>query len=819
MILQGNYNSFLVLLSVVIAVFAAYTALNFISRLSDTRSVYLTLTRIGAGGLVMGLGIWSMHFVAILAYKLPIPIRYDGMTTLWSLLVAVFACIIGLAIASRRQALYSVLLGGGFLGAGIASMHYIGMTAMHIPAIIQYDLLLVCVSVLIGMCSAIAALWVATAIGSGEIVDSFIIKMSSAVIMGGAIAGMHYTGMAAIQVYSIPGDEFVSTGFELDPALIGVSLTISTILLMSFALWASRLVANTRLIRANEEKVSAITQNVVDVIITINTDGIIEFANASVEKVLGFRPGELIGQNVSMLMPSPWRQKHDQFIHNYLHSGQSRVIGVGQRELQAVHKDGSVFPIDLAVSETSVAGKRIFIGTIRNISERIEIQQRLHYLAHHDALTDLPNRLSFQEHIEQALLHAKRRRCLVAVLFLDLDRFKVINDTLGHYVGDYILQEVAKRLQNCIREGDIIARLSGDEFTVLLDDVSELDDIAPIAHKIIGTVCKPFVYSGQELFTTVSIGISMFPDDGNDPASMMQHADIAMYRAKAEGGNRYRFYSPDMDARADERLQLETSLRHALVRNEFTLYYQPQVDIENGAIVGIEALLRWQHPVRGLIIPQDFICLLEETGLIDSVGEWVLRTACQQNMAWQAAGLPPMQVAVNLSARQFNEQSLVKTVADILDETGMDPDYLELEITENILLHQTSHTLHTLRELNALGVQLAIDDFGTGYSSLSYLRKYPIHTLKIDRSFIHDINTDADNAAIVQLIIDMGHSLKLNVIAEGVETCEQRDYLRERNCWEMQGYYFSQPKPAEELNSLLHRGFSKQQHKAVLPNL
>lgn len=809
MSLQGDYNPFLVLLSILIAVFAAYTALNFISRLSDMHSTRLARARVGAGGLVMGLGIWSMHFVAMLAYRLPIPVRYDALITLFSLLVAIFACVLGLAITSRRSTLPGVILGGSVLGSGISSMHYIGMAAMHMPATMQYNSLLVIASVLIGITTAIAALWVAFAIGSGEVVDSYRVKISGAVIMGIAIAGMHYTGMAAMNVYHVPGKDYIGLGFELDPELIGISLTISAMLLMSFALWASRLVADTRIIRANEEKVSAITENVIDVIITINTTGIIEFANAAVEKLLGYQPDELIGQNVKILMPEPFREKHDQFILDYLRHGKGRLIGAGQREMQAIHKNGQVFPIELAVSEALVSGKKIFIGTIRDITERIEVEQRLRYLAHHDALTDLPNRLSFQEGIESALLHARRSQRLVAVLFLDLDRFKVINDTLGHYVGDYLLQEVAQRLQTCVREGDIIARLSGDEFTVLLDDVSALDDIAPIAHKIISAISKPILYSRQELFTTVSIGISIFPDDGCDPATMMQHADIAMYRAKAEGGNNYRFYTPDMNARADEQLKLETSLRHALERNEFILHYQPQVDVENGAVVGVEALLRWQHPEQGLVSPLDFIYLLEETGLIVPVGEWVLREACRQNMAWQSAGLPPMQVAVNLSARQFNENDLVPMIAALLDEIGMAPEYLELEITENILLHQTNHTLTALTELHALGVQLAIDDFGTGYSSLSYLRKFPIHTLKIDRSFIRDISTDADNAAIVQLIIDMGHSLKLNVIAEGVETREQLEYLSLRNCWEMQGFYFSEPRPADDIFPLLGKGFSQ----------
>lgn len=807
MILHGSYNPALVLLSILVAIFAAYTALNLISRLKDMYFTELTRIRIGVSGLVMGLGIWSMHFVGMLAYRLPVPVRYDGNLTLWSLVVAVVACIAGLAIASRNQGRGWPIAGGVFVGLGISSMHYIGMAAMIMPASMHYDLPLLILSILIGVGAAEAALWLAFSIWRGDIPGTFKIKFVSAVIMGFAIAGMHYTGMAAMTVFAIDNPVLNSSGLSIDPAFIGVSLAVVVILIMSFSLWSSRLVAEANLVRANEEKVSAITENVVDVIITINTSGIIEFANAAVKKVFGYEPSEIIGKNVNILMPSPWRQRHDGYVKRYLRTGESRIIGRTQRELQAIHKDGSLFPIDLAINETQVSGNKVFIGTIRDISEHLEAQERLNYLAHHDALTSLPNRASFQEHIEQALVHAKRHSFLVAVMFLDLDRFKVINDTLGHHVGDYLLKEVAQRLKSCVREGDIIARISGDEFTVLLDDVETLEDISPFANKMISIFAEPFYYSGQELFTSASIGISLFPDNGSDPQSMMQHADIAMYRAKAKGGNCFCFYTSDMNEMDNKRLKLETELRHALERDEFRLFYEPRVDIENGVFAGVEALLRWQHPELGLIYPLDFISLLEETGLIVPVGEWVIRTACLQNVAWQQAGVPPMCMAVNLSARQFNEQNLSQQVADILDETGLAPEYLELEITENILMQQTSATINMLWDLHALGVQLAIDDFGTGYSSLSYLQKFPIHTLKIDRAFVRDITTDADDAAIVQLIIDMAHSLKLNVVAEGVESREQLEYLQGRKCSEMQGYYFSRPKPADELLPLLTEGF------------
>ena len=803
MTLEVSYNTGLVVVSIFIAIFAAYTALNLIPRLNNGHTNYLLRTRIASSGLILGLGIWSMHFVGMMAFDLPVPVRYDAATTLWSLVAAVVACSVGLLLCVKKQNPLQIIIAGSCLGLGISTMHYIGMAAMRMPASMHYNTPLVIVSIAIGIVSAIAAIWIAFAIGRGTISGSFFVKVSSAIIMGIAISGMHYTGMSAMSVSA--NNNFVSatSGFVLNPSIMGIALTVSAILLMSFALWSSKLVNETNLIRASEEKISAITENILDVIITINQEGIIEFTNAAVEPVLGYRPDELIARNISMIMPATYRMKHKQYLSRTLNRDRTQKSGFRQRELQAIQKDGTVIPIDLAVSEAVVAGKRIFIGTIRDISERIQTQQRLHYLAHHDVLTTLPNRLSFLENIKYALSHARRRKCLVAVLFMDLDRFKVINDTLGHHVGDILLQEIAQRLKDSIREGDMIARLSGDEFTILLDDINTAEDITPIAHKLVTNLASPVNFNNRELFTTVSIGISVYPNDGNDAQSLMRHADIAMYSAKSDGGNCYRFYRPDMNARADEQLQLETHLRHALEREEFVLYYQPQVDIRNNQITGVEALLRWQHPERGLIGPADFIDILEETGLIVPVGEWVLLNACLQHLAWRKAGLKPIQVAVNLSARQFIETDLVKNITGILAKTGMDPAYLELEITENLLLEQTGRTFNAIQDLHALGIKLAIDDFGTGYSSLSYLRKIPIHTLKIDRSFICGLTLNIDDTAIVQLIIDMAYSLNLNVVAEGIEKLEQLECLQRFKCNVMQGFLFSRPVPADEIERLL----------------
>jgi len=381
----------------------------------------------------------------------------------------------------------------------------------------------------------------------------------------------------------------------------------------------------------------------------------------------------------------------------------------------------------------------------------------------------------------------------------------VINDSLGHNAGDEILIGVASRLQSCVRTHDVVARFGGDEFVILLDDVGSDKDIGAVAQKVLDTLAPPFDIDGQSLYITASIGVSLYPNDGEDSTTLLKNADIAMYRAKELGKNTYQFYSADMSARAFERLTLESSLRHAIERNEFRLHYQPQIDSASGAILGVEALLRWQHPDFGLVAPAEFIPLLEETGLIVPAGEWVFHTACEQLRAWHAAGWPTLRMAVNLSPRQFQAAGLAMMVERWLATTGCDPGLVELEITENVLLRHAAATLDTLEALRSLGVRLAIDDFGTGYSSLSYLRRYSIDTLKIDRSFVHDVPGDADDSALASAIVVLGQSLKLNVIAEGVETEAQRDFLQQCGCRVMQGYLFSRPVPAADITQLLEK--------------
>jgi len=425
--------------------------------------------------------------------------------------------------------------------------------------------------------------------------------------------------------------------------------------------------------------------------------------------------------------------------------------------------------------------------------ERKRTEDRLSHLAQYDLVTGLPNRALFRDRLTRALAHAHRKKQVAALLFLDLDHFKSINDSLGHDAGDQLLKQVADRLKSCLREGDTIARLGGDEFTVILEDIVDSESIANVAQKIVDLMARSFKLNDQEVFVTTSIGIATYPDCGTDQKALIKNADAALYDAKAHGRSTYRFYHEKMNIIASEHLELLTSLRHAVTRNEFVLRYQPQINSFTGQIVGVEALLRWNHPEKGLIYPSQFVHLLEDTGLIVPVGEWVIRTACEQGKVWQDAGLPGIPISVNISARQFKQKNLVSMISQILLDTKLEPRFLQLEITESVLVDNIGVTVATLRALHTIGTKLAIDDFGTGYSSLSYLKQFPLHTLKIDRSFLQDVNKTSQDAAIATAIITLGHSMKLEVIAEGVETNEQMDFLKKRNCSIMQGHLFGYP--------------------------
>jgi diguanylate cyclase (GGDEF)-like protein/PAS domain S-box-containing protein len=457
-----------------------------------------------------------------------------------------------------------------------------------------------------------------------------------------------------------------------------------------------------------------------------------------------------------------------------------------------------------------------FATIFEDITERKRAEDEVQALAYLDTLTGLPNRALLQERLNEALLRADRQADLVGVLFLDLDRFKPINDTMGHAVGDLLLQGVASRLRACLRKTDTVARLGGDEFVVVIPDIQRELDVSVVAREIQERLSIPFDIDGREIYSIASIGIALYPVDGCDAGTLLRNADMAMYVAKEHGPSAYQFYSAEMNRYALERLELENGLRQAAKRQEFFLHYHPQVDLAEGRITGVEALLRWSHPQQGIVPPDRFIGVLEETGLILDVGEWVLRTACEQGRAWLDAGLP-LRIAVNLSVKQFREPGLVDMVSRVLRESGLPPASLELELTENMLMENGAETVSKLQALNEMGVSLAIDDFGTGYSSLGYLKNFPIDRIKIAQIFVRDIAVDPGDAAIVETILAMAHSLGLEVIAEGVETQEQFEFLRIRQCDAMQGHYFSMPLSADALSALARAGLGAANQSAGEP--
>ena len=465
------------------------------------------------------------------------------------------------------------------------------------------------------------------------------------------------------------------------------------------------------------------------------------------------------------------------------------------------------------------SGKTIRIaGTIQDISDRKRTEAKIIYLAYHDSLTGLPNRNFFKQSLKKELSHAERHGKMLGLLFLDLDHFKHINDSFGHVAGDQILREVADRITQCVRISDnagrmdepfsdpCVTRFGGDEFAVMLTDISRIEDAARVAQRLIELLSEPFIIETHEIFLGASIGITVYPMGGMDADTMLKNADIAMYHAKDSGRNNFQFFTKSMNRMAFERLTLETRLHKGLENDEFRLYYQPQLDIKTGQIIGVEALIRWQQPEMGLVSPLEFIPMAEETGLIVPIGEWVIRTACEQNKAWQIAGYPPVRMAINLSSRQLKQKELIEVVTGTLKETGLDPDWFEMELTETCIMQSQDDPLAMLNHLKSIGIRLSIDDFGIGYSSLSHLKRFPVNTLKIDRSFVKDIPEDTETAAIIRAMIAMAKGLNMKIIAEGVQTEEQLKFLQEQECDWMQGYLFSPPVPGDEMTRFLAEG-------------
>jgi len=543
----------------------------------------------------------------------------------------------------------------------------------------------------------------------------------------------------------------------------------------------------------SEEKYKNLVDNALAGVYKADLKGEIHFANNALARMLEYAtPEELMSLGALSLYKTPVEREN--LIGRLKKTGK-----VNNFEIEAVTKTGKTKNLLLSLTLNG----DIISGMIIDITERKQMEETIKHLAYHDVLTGLPNRLLFIDHLRLALSHASRNQHIAAVLYLDLDNFKEINDSLGHAAGDQLLKAVPRRLKTCLRESDTIARIGGDEYNILLPHANHDEDIVTIAGKIISTFQQPFMIDNHSLHISTSIGISLYPYDGADVETLLKNADSAMYIAKKRGRNNYQFYNPAMNARTLERMKLTNHLRKAIGSGELVVHYQPQVCMDTGQILCAEALVRWQHPEMGLLQPMQFIPIAEETGLITQIDEWVLRAACTQNKTWQQAGYSPVRIMVNLSPRHFQQPDFVDTVSQILDETGLEPEFLGIEITERTIMQEIDLTIPYFNKLADTGVRFCIDDFGTGYSSLNYLKKLPVQMLKIDRSFISGLSTDPDYKTITNAVINLAHSLKLRVIAEGVETEDQLSFLQIIHCDEMQGYHFSRPLPAEEFTRFM----------------
>jgi diguanylate cyclase len=682
--LSGTYNSWVVLLSLWVAILASYTALDLASRIAASSGPAAVAWLLG-GAFAMGTGIWSMHFIGLLAFSLPIPVGYDVLPTVAAMAIAIIVSGFALHRVSRSTlSRANLLVGGVLMGIGICSMHYMGVAAMNIHPSIRYDPWLFTASVAIAISASTIALWMAFTLRAAR--KRIFARLCSAVVMGVAICGMHYTGMAAA--------------------------------------------------RFSAQTIS-----------------------------LGGPPGDIIGIASALAVITI-------------------LILCGTLALSVLDARMESRTSQMAVSLRAANAE-------------------LQHMVLHDTLTLLPNRVLLEDRVQQAVDECKRAGGQCAVLFIDLDRFKTLNDSLGHFAGDSVLRTVADRLRSAVRSEDTVSRLGGDEFVILLKHLTHVEDASRVARKAMDVLGTPIEVEGQMLRISSSIGISVFPAHGDNSTRLIANADTAMYHVKKSGRCNFVFFSPEMGAFFPKRLALENELRSALENDEFVLHYQPKVDMRSGRIVGMEALVRWQHPTRGLIMPAEFIPFAEETGIIVPLGRWVLHQACHQNRAWHKKGIRDLSVAVNISGVQFQQPNFVETVSYALAASNLQPRLLELEITETVVMQNAAEAIGMLEQLHRMGVGLSIDDFGTGYSSLNYLKRFPIHKLKIDQSFIRDISMDSDDAAIVNAIIALAHSLRLRVVAEGVERQEQLNFLRVLGNDEYQGFLHSKPLPAREIEPLL----------------
>ncbi len=719
---------------------------------------------------------WATHFIVLLAFKPGMPAAFEPVLTAISLTCAIFGLGAGVLISIRVRQRWQLFGAGLLVGVGVTGLHYIGQAAYLVQGTVVWNLTLVLPSVIASLPLSGLAM---VAVGSRD----RRIRATAAPLLFVSIAVLHFCGMAAMTLHFDAAKRFPDNAVSpqaITPVVAGVSLAL--IVLAIFG-WRFDLTAKANL-RHDRRRLRELADVALEGLLICHNDIVIT-ANNSIELLSGHVPGTLSGSFVSSLLPG---------------LDISSLPEREEREMDLIGADGLEVPVRVLRREVALGHKIQTVIAVRDQRERLKTEAKMRLLAFTDPLTGLANRTRFFDLLAIHTASRRDRDKIGAVLMIDLDRFKEVNDTLGHAAGDIVLRMVADRLQSTMRMDDALARLGGDEFAVLQTAVEAADAATALAARIVKIIAaSPFMLDGQPIHLGASIGIAMAPDDGDDPAELMRNVDLALYAAKADGRGLYRRYDPSLDEKTRQRRAIEAGLRLALAEGQMELHYQPLVDSKTGCITSAEALVRWNHPVRGLVPPLDFIGIAEETGLIVPLGEWVLNTACAEAATWPGE----MRVAVNLSPAQFRERSLVPVIVAALNSSGLAPGRLELEITEGVLLSDETGTLATLNELRSLGVHVSMDDFGTGYSSLSYLRKFPFDKIKIDQSFVRQLPHDAESAAIVRAIITMAKCLGMSTTVEGVETSEQFDFSVAEGCDTIQGYLISRPLDCVHLASFI----------------
>lgn len=729
-----------------------------------------------------------MHFIGMLASHKSAEVTYHTPLVILSIFPALLASGIAFAIISKPQVRKTeVAVGAVMITTGIIAMHYSGMAAMQMQASIQYDVPLVILSVFVALAASLLAMFLLFHARTRS--KLFGLKVVSAGLIAIGVSGMHYIGMAAAQ-FKMDSHPHAIAANSMSSSYIAYNVGIGMALILLIAITSIR--SETKVKSLSDEydrQFHSVIESTADGIVVTDAEGTIVQWNNGAQSLFGYSKEEILHEDVRMIFAP----------ETLPHHGPTDVFGK-TIELTGFKKGGSQFPVELSAGTWQTANGAYYSLIIRDITERKMIEEKISNLVYLDSLTELPNRRLFNDRLDSSIDQAADNGTMLSILYLDLDQFKLINDTYGHPTGDRLLIEASLRIKSCISKTDTLARLGGDEFIVLLLNADYMKTEA-VAQKILGVLNEPFVLNDETVFTTSSIGASLFPSDGQSPDILVKNADIAMYRAKEEGRNNFQFFTSEMNKLVSRKSKIAMSIRKGLELGEFTVQYQPQIDITSEKIIGVEALVRWDHSLLGPISPAEFIPIAEENGMILPIGEYVLSTACQQNKSWQDAGLDPFRVAVNISAKQFSQGNIAEIVTSALAQSGLAPEFLELELTESII-QGTASAISKMQELKTMGIHLSIDDFGTGYSSLSYLKMFPIDTLKIDQHFTRNIHSNPKDAALVDTIIQMAHNLELNVIAEGVETLEQLAFLKTKKCNQAQGYFFHKPMLPEKIEEL-----------------